>query len=237
MSLPTLKIFFPGYLLSNYFIPLGILAFAILFLLFFGLSSYFVKLLSKASSLEDKKEEEYDDASEVLEEAKRQSFGIIQDANSRAGKILGDANLLGKDMSSKLDTKAQEVADETEEFLSDSAENLHKVSRLVLLEASKENMGSLREISGDFKEAMSKELVSFRESLKNSLEESQRKISEELNLYKQERKDSLDREVLEVVQRVAKAIIGKSLNVEDSGDYVFKVLEEAKKEGIFKQHD
>jgi len=237
MSLPALKIFFPGYLLSNYFLPLGILAFAILFLLFFGLSSYFIKLLSGASSLKDKKEDEYDDASDVLEEAKRQSFEIIQDANSRAGKILGDANLLGKDMSAILDSRAQEAADDTEEFLNESSETLHKVNRRTLLEASKENKAILREISGDFKNEMSQELVSFRESLKGSLEESQRKLSEELNHYKQERKNSLDREVREVVQKAAKAIIGKSLNVEDGGDYVFKVLEEAKKEGIFKQHD
>jgi len=234
LLLPILNFSFPGYILSDYLVPLGILSFAILFLLFFGLSSYFVKLLSKASSLEEDKMDEYDKASEVLDESRRRSFEIIQDASTRAGKILGDANLLGRDMSSKLDAKAQEVADDTEEFLTESAEILHKVSRETLLTASKENKEVLREVSGDFKKEMSIELASFRESLENSLKDSQQKLSEELSHYKQERKKMLDREVRDVVQRAAKAIIGKSLNLEDSSEYVFKVLEDAKNEGIFK---
>ena len=123
---------------------------------------------------------------------------------------------------------------QTEEFLTESAEILHKVSRKTLLTASKENKEVLKEVSGDFKEKMSLELAFLRESLENSLKDSQQKLSEELNHYKQERKKMLDREVHDVVQRVAKAIIGKSLNLEDNSEYIFKVLEEAKNEGIFK---
>jgi cell division septum initiation protein DivIVA len=195
---------------------------------------YFIELLSKATTLDKEKEEAYAESLEVLEEAKRQAFELVQDANKRAEKILGDANLMSKDMSSRLDSKVEETAREQEDFIIESSENLVKVNRKALLEASKENLHAMHDVSREFKEEMSSELREFRENLEQALADSRREIQEELDAYKEAQKNRIGESIATVVQRAAKAIIGKSLNLKDHEDYILKTLEEAKRNEIFK---
>ncbi len=238
MNLPNLEFpfsfSFPTYPSTVYLIPIGLVSFGILFILFLGLSIYFIRLLSQADYLDKEKNREYKEASEVLEEAKRQAFRIVEDANHKAEKILADANLMGSDMSSNINSKMEEIAEERKEFISESSDTLLKVNRKALLEASSHNLETLKQISGEYKKEMMNELKEFRKSLEIALESSRREVEEEMKRYKEAQRERIDQEVYEAVNKASKSIIGKSLNLKDHEEYIFKVLEEAKDSEVFK---
>lgn len=221
----------PDYPTLEYLFPLGILAFVVLFLTFFILSVVFVRMLVEASSLKDKSSHIYEEAKLSLDRAKEQAFSLINDANKEAGKILEDASYLSHEMSDKIDSHLEGIAQEGAEFVRESTDNLLKAHRRALLEASKGNLVSMREVSDEFKKELTGEISEFRKSLESMSIEVRKNLEEDLSKYKADRIKSIDNEIHEIVQRASAEILGKSLNLEDHEEFILRVLEEAKGKG------
>lgn len=203
----------------------------VLFLTFLILSVVFVRMLVEASSLKDKSSHIYEEAKLSLDQAKEQAFSLVTDANKEAGKILEDANYLSQEMSGKIDSHLEGIAQEGADFVRESTDNLLRAHRKALLEASKGNLVSMREVSDEFKKELTSEISEFRKSLESMSIETRKKIDEELSKYKEARIRSMDNEIHEIVQEASAEILGKSLSLEEHEEFILKVLEEAKRRG------
>lgn len=58
-------------------------------------------------------------------------------------------------------------------------------------------------------------------------------VQGEIETYKKNQMEGIDAEVREIVTRVAPEVLGKSINIDDHEDLVWKALEKAKKGGLF----
>ncbi len=222
----------PIYPSLYYLVPLAIVSFIVLFLVFLGLSVVFVKLLTDASSVGEKEKRRYEEASDILETARKQAFGLVQDANIDAGKILEDANIVSQGMSDNLSSRISGVAKEQSDFISESSDNLLKVYRKAMLEASKGNLDSINKLSEDFKDELSDEVSQFRKSMETAALESHKTIEKELEEYKAMRIKDIDRAVYKAIQDASFKIIGKALSLEDQEEFIVRSLEEAKLKGV-----
>lgn len=233
MNLPNLVniLNLPAYSSWTYLIPIGILSFIVIFGIFLLLNTYFMKILGKATDLETKKEKEYDEAADVLEGAQRQAMSIVTDANKGAKKILEDASMMGKEMTEDLDEHLEHFTRDQTEVLTETAEILMKVQRKALMEASKENLQALKEISEQFKSEVASEIEAFRTTLDQVAADAQEDMKREMDQYKEARKKQIDEAVYNIIREASTNIIGRSLNVEDHEEYILGILEEAKGRG------
>ncbi len=223
----------PDYPSLYYLIPLGIVSFLVLFFAFLGLSLIFIKLLSKAYSTKEKEREKHLQAEEELEAARKEALDIIANANEEAGKILEDANKLGQTMASDFDSKVASAAEDKLQFLNESSENLLRVYRKAMMEASKGNIHSINDLSHSFKEELDNGIREFREKIADNHSQMLQKVEREADEYRKSRFENIDEEFYEVLSDVMEKVIGKVMSLEEHEEYIVRTLEDARKKGTF----
>lgn len=60
-----------------------------------------------------------------------------------------------------------------------------------------------------------------------------KKAQDEIQLYKENQMEGIDAEVQAIIDRVAPEVLGKTINLDEHEQLVWKALEKAKREGIF----
>jgi competence protein ComGC len=210
----------PAYPTLNYLLPLGFVIFIVLFLVFLVLSVLFVRMLTQASSIKEKSARIYEEANTSLKQAQEQAFSLIADANKSAEKVLEDASYMSQEMSERFDSQMEEVAKEGTDFIGETTDNLLKAHRKALLEASKGNITSMREVSDEFKKGLSGEIMEFRKGLDIISAEAKRKLESELVQHKQSRIKSIDDTVYKLIEEATTKIIGNSMNLQDHEQFI-----------------
>ncbi len=103
---------------------------------------------------------------------------------------------------------------------------------------------TLRDVSEDMKEEVVAEFEEFTDSLEKStfdseklVEEQTRKEYEELRHkmkeYERNKLEKIDSNMLRIIARVSKQVIGDALSMEKHADLVMKSLQEAQEESLF----
>lgn len=147
---------------------------------------------------------------DVVEAAKREAEKILKEAEIRAAKIVGSAEIVA-DKNQKEWEKRLEIA---------MAERLREYDR-VLQNVSKSVEKNAAQDIRDF-------TVGAQKSLTEKLAKGDAKIEEEIQQVRADRIKRLDVEMGNVIERVTREVLGKALSLTEHRELVIKALEEAK---------
>lgn len=86
----------------------------------------------------------------------------------------------------------------------------------------------MEEYRNRFREELSKALFSS----KSLVEDTYKKLQEDLEVYKQQRYKQLDDKMIEIVKDTSVKVLGKQLSIDEHEKIVLKTLEEAKRQNI-----
>ena len=162
------------------------------------------KCLKKLNSLQKKD-------NSIKSEAQKNADEIIEGAQSKALKIIQDANLFKNNMEDKF-------AEELRKFSESQVKNFEKTSYDFLANYQKELTG-LRE------EAI-KTIVNISKDIeKSNLDD----IQSMLENYKIERMKDIDKQIYADIERISKIVLGKAISMQDHENLVMQALEKAKK--------
>ena len=188
----------------------------------------------------------YKKALKVLEEARLSSLKIVRDANEKALHTLEGSNVFNQNLSSEMEGSLKDMSQrqiDTLEALSndlfrtyEQAINTEKQKNIDTIHSASETLKEeiLNEV-GEFKATLHKETVDSQNLVEQELKKEYDSIRQELQKYKEEQYKKIDSMIYDVTILAAKKVIGKSLDLDNQQDLVLESLEEAKKQGVFRQ--
>lgn len=179
-----------------------------------------------------------------LYDAKTKAIKIIDDANNKAIDIVSNVTL---SKNTALENFKQEIAHvaaiQTEEFEKATSE-FTKSYFQTLQELKIKNIEAFQNVSKDIEMNSAEEIKNFKESLQkittSSQNEVQKKIETEYLIAKKEiddyRREGLEKtsaKIYEILEKTAKIVFNKAINLSEHEDLIIKSLETAKKGGLF----
>jgi len=187
------------------------------------------------------KQEAYNKALAILEEAKDSSIRIVEEANKKAQLLLGDVQLLTNDVKHDLNTQLQSLSEKhiqtltatTAEFI-DNYKNTLGAEGKKTTEALEQTTTIVKEALlsevEQFKDILRKETLDTEEQVKLKIQDEYSQVRAELEEYKKTKTAAIDAKIYEIVYDVVSNVTAKSLDVDAHQDLVMHFLEEAKKE-------
>lgn len=212
------------------------------------LVSSYSKILSdqhtKDKELENLKNSISQDGLAVLDQARKKSYKMIEDAHMKASEIIGGATVNTNTSKEELEKELQHLIVQQEEIFKKASHELESSYQSVLEELKKQNADQIKHISEDlekeavseiseFKGVLEKQTVQAEQLVSQKVEQEYQAINKELQEYKDQQFKKIDESIYKVLQEVSIAVIGKSLNLDDQQSIIRHALEEAKKEGDF----
>lgn len=139
------------------------------------------------------------------------------------------------------------VSKEQKEALSHASSELLDGFRKSIQELQQETINTVRNISKgieegvvsemkDFKEVLQKETVDSQKIVEQKIEEEYKAAQTDVDSYKKEQLKKIDTSIYDILQLVAKEVLGKSLSLGEHEALVTEALEKAKTEGVFKKN-
>jgi hypothetical protein len=128
-----------------------------------------------------------------------------------------------------LSQSASQAQDSYSQFVTDSQQTLNKLvsdDRKVLEEKTNQ---MITQSSAVFEQFMTKLSGEVRTQLAGEMA----KAKQEVDVYKKERMETINEKVIDILEEVLLATLGKKLSLKDEGEFVFQALETAKKEHAF----
>ncbi|OGG04375.1 hypothetical protein A2Z33_04340 [Candidatus Gottesmanbacteria bacterium RBG_16_52_11] len=192
----------------------------------------------------------------VAPETRAKSEAIIHEAIEKADKIVTEAELTGvktlaterqagerlaKELRGHLDTV--EAAFEAEFKKSAStAESAYTQFIATLEEAMKTHITTNEKLLetkadqmiGDTRKLMSDLTTSVQSDVRKQVEEELKSAQQEITTYKQQRMRVVDERIIDMLEDVIKVTLEKKLSLVEQSELVYKALEEAKRENLFK---
>ncbi len=197
-------------------------------------------------------------AHQMLEEASEQSRAIRTKAEMEAGKLLVDRKAEDEALKEKFSKELSDVASHGKEILSKQISE----AGLLLGEitgafkghageadvALKEEVDAIKHMVGEERERLQKEFAGLYTKVEGDhkafLEENKKQITQALELeiktvkdavesYRAERFKMIDREVVELIETVARLSLNRSLSLKEHTDIILTALKEAKQQGVF----
>ncbi len=217
----------------NYLMALGVLAFIVLFVVFFILSVVFIRILLNASTLHDKSSKLYKEAEASLESARKQAFNLIVDANKQAERILEDVGQVSDELVDTFDGHVDNLASKSTEVLQDATDSILRAHHKALLQTSKENLATLKEASSEAEKELRKDVTDFRKNLLAIEDEYRKQVMAELNDYKHKKEAQLDSALREILANVSMRVFGKVLDLQEHQELITDALANAKASGLF----
>jgi hypothetical protein len=190
------------------------------------------------------KDKTLQNGSDLLDDARVKAAKIIDEANSKALDIISKTTL-SADISAE--NFKQEISRNSsaqiEEFEKTTA-NFTKIYSQILQDLKVKNVELFQNVSKDIETNTIDEVKSFKESMEKLTTLSQKEIKKKMDTdYESSRReieefrkvelDKVNAEVYEVLEKTAKIVLGKAINLSDHEDLITKSLERARKEGVF----
>ena len=158
---------------------------------------------------------------------------IIEEARAKAQSILKNAEVFSdaqsKKVSEALDKLIQIYADKYGKELA----SVQSKAIRILESIPKDINDNVRAGIGNYKAAMEAELLKTQEEARLAVKNTYKAVYEELERYKKDRIDQLDKSILAMVEDVSKRVFKKEISVHEHEKLVMKALEEAKRQGMF----
>ncbi|MCA9389953.1 hypothetical protein KC571_00965 [candidate division WWE3 bacterium] len=236
------------------FIFLSLLVIVLAVLAFYNLFSRWLGFLQKE---QDKDEEEiinnaYNEAFKIIERAKNDAMKTIENANSDAQKTLLKTQKLSENTAESWKSKLAEISESYEKTFEGATKNLVDFYQNLIEEQKKESVGTVEETSqslehevldevADFKDILEKETHDFEKTLYQQTigveDETRKQISAEykkakadIETYKKQRLAEVDHSIVEIIDKVARDVIGSAMTIEQHKDLIFESLNKIKEE-------
>lgn len=190
------------------------------------------------------KDEAFQKNANLLEEARIKALKTIDDANNQALDIINKVTLstdvasenFKKDLSRTSSAQIKEFERATSGFVKIYSQILQdlKIKNIeVFQNVSKDiEVNTMEEIK-NFRESMQKLTVSSQEEVKKKIDTDYETAKKEIAEYKKEELQKIDSGIYELLEKIAKLVLGKALSLSEHEDLIEKSLEKAKKEGGF----
>jgi F0F1-type ATP synthase membrane subunit b/b' len=182
---------------------------------------------------------------DLLNEARTKATKIIDDANNRALDIVSKTTLLADASAENFRQEiSRNFSAQIEEFEKTTA-NFTKIYSQALQDLKIKNIEVFQNVSKDietntmievkdFKESMQKLTILSQKEIQKKMETDYESSKKEIEDYRKEEMEKLNSGVYEVLEKTAKLVLGKAINLSDHEELITKSLEKAKKQGIFR---
>lgn len=174
-----------------------------------------------------------------VNQAKDKAMKIIQDATTQADEIIKKTQFVEADASQAFKKQLEELTQKQKEALEKASEALttsfseavtdieQQDANLVKSAADQINKAAEDQVT-QFKDQLAQETISSEKSIDEKIQEAFKNAQLDIEKYKTERIEKIDREMMHVLSEVTKDLIGKRLNYEDHKDLINASLEKAK---------
>src|SRR3989304_7340159 len=191
------------------------------------------------------KDEAFQKNINLLDEAGIKAIKTIDDANNRALDIVNKVTL-STDVSSKnFEEDLSRISSAQIKEFEKATSDFTALHSQILQDLKTKNIEVFQNVSKDIEVDTMKEIRSFKESMQKltvlSQKEARRKIDanyeaskKEIENYEKEELRKIDSGIYELLEKISKLVLGKTLSLADHEDLIEKSLEKAKKEGVFK---
>jgi hypothetical protein len=229
---------------SVYFIPIVVTLFLVFIIGVFWINLLIFSKLSERVKKTEKltQEETYQEALSVLEDAKNRSFGILQDANIKAQKMLEKAGTFSEDTRTALEDQIKHLNEKQSNTLEEMSHELLGFYKNAIEDEKEGSIQIIKDVSEDLKKEAVSELVEFKDVLHKETIESQELVRKKVNLeyeqmekelekYKEVKLKEIDGAIYHILADVTRNVLGKALSLEDHQELVMSSLEEARRQG------
>lgn len=179
-----------------------------------------------------------------LSDTRERAAKIIDEANSKAIDIINKANLSENIASENFTEEIKHIASLQIEEFEKATSDFMKLYNLVLQDLKSKNIEVFQNVSKDIEVNTMAEIKNFKESMESLTSQSEKLVQKkidsdyliakkEIQNYKEVEIKKIDQEIYELLEKVAKLVLGKALSLSEHEDLIRKSLEKAKKEGVF----
>lgn len=177
-------------------------------------------------------------------EARQKIIKIIDETNSKAIDILSKTDLSTNISSDNFNEQIKRITSlQIKEFEKNSSDFINLYNQ-VLQDLKSKNIEVFQNVSKNIELSAAEEIKNFKDSVEKLTFSSQkmveRKINEDykalrtdIDNYKKEELRKIDDNIYNLLEKISKLALGKTLNLSDHEDLIQKSLEKAKREGVF----
>ena len=167
----------------------------------------------------------------------KNNMALLDETRNRAVKIIEDANLFSQDTKESFN---KQLTSATSDFvkLYGNALNDLKAKNIEIFQNISKNIeiSTLSEIK-KFKEIIEQETIDSEKMVKQKVEHEYNLTKKSIGDYKEAQIKKIDAEITAIIQRVSEIVLGKAISLTDHEQLIINALEEAKKEGVFKDEE
>lgn len=197
-----------------------------------------ILLYLRNRALEKKQKYLYKHLSEITESAREKAEEIIENATKSAGKTLAESIYLKKEFSTHLKNSLEDVMGNHLNTLRRESENFDRDYKEALADVKKTALESteaeLQKEIKSFREVITEEIIDSHKKIESQTLEEMAEVNRQMEAYKAEQIKLIESQINQIIQKMTKEIIGKSLSLNEHQDIVMEALEKAKKEGAFR---
>lgn len=175
--------------------------------------------------------------------ARDKSLGIIADATQQAEEILKRAEIMKSTANEQVMNELHDLSQKQKDALQSASTDLVSSFEEAVKQIQQTDKGLLSDTVKQMQEVAAGEVKSFGEKLHQEtvgqekmidqkVEEAYKKAQDELDDYKKERLEKIDKDISLMIQAITKDIFGKSLSLENHKDLILQAIEKAKKEMV-----
>lgn len=220
-----------------------------------GVILYFVNFIKKNQIPDESVKQAQEKSASVIAEAVAKSNDLVTKAQEEQIEKVTEESKKLEEIAKQFEQTVNQLEEKTNSELtgtakeaSESLENVAQTSQETLQTMAKESQETLKTLvatdrkvleektdtminqsSQVFQQFMTQLSTQVREQLAGELDTAKK----EIDIYKQERINTINEKIIDILEETLVATLGKKLSLKDEGEFVFQALETAKKEHVF----
>jgi hypothetical protein len=151
---------------------------------------------------------------------------MLDNASIQANSIIANAQNISSTSKNTVEGALQQMAINLEQNAAKSTSDYLTNYKNFLNQISQKSLEDFQGLAKNFEGDMDAKMKEFRDSLLPALQK-------ELEAYKNKRFIEADKNVNEIVQKVAQKVLNKAISMEDHKNLIIESLEKARRENIF----
>ena len=197
-----------------------------------------------SGELERERREAHEKAEALLETARKESFGITEEAHKKAGELLHQTQAVKETLEAGLTQALHDFSQKESERVAHVSGELVEAYR-GMIESTKQQYGAAtagtaKEMADvaqttmkQFEEFLKDQTTRYEGALKQQVQAGFMSAQKEIGDYKRESLRKVEDAIYRILNLVTKSVLGKALSLEDQQDLVIHALDEVKQQGFF----
>ena len=202
-----------------------------------------ISLKKTYQKMKEVKEQEEKRWHDLEDKAQLDYQKIIQAANRKAEEIILQAIELKHESVASLQTSQDAMIQNQAEVMKQISEDLFSKQREEVNKINEENIKILTNVYKDIEESAKSDFANYKKIVQEQtfqaekiaqdrINQEYQKLESEIAELKQKKLKELNDNINNMLLKISKEVIGKSLDISEHEDLVIKALDKAKKEGI-----